>query len=324
VGKGRLGCQAQLWYVFCCCEGIVSTLIQTEEGVSEYSVENVTRSLELLTFELPDGSQELTEQCLAPPLQTFHPFGRLPTEIRLMVWTLTLPSCRLVNLVMYRFEYGCDPPSCFMCPRPFDERPREAKPPVTLFVNKESRAMALEKYYVILQKDTGFQKSHRRHGHALFNERPLFINSAIDQVWMFFEYMFEGTERFASSYNQAPGCFDSIKTLELLFVPYACGVSTVEAQIVADSFVFGAGNFLKFFKNLETVRLVGEKYYPRTEIIANFAAIKDTFETQMFRKYYANANMQAPERVFHSWRRHPLRSDEDTEHEAVVTESSTE
>jgi hypothetical protein len=98
--------------------------------------------LSVLAFELPDFEQKLSPQNLGLKLETFTCFPRLPPELRLTIWTFTFPSRRLVDLTLVRPYYG----------RTIYGRGADPKHPIALHVNRESRAITLQTYHGIFQK----------------------------------------------------------------------------------------------------------------------------------------------------------------------------
>jgi hypothetical protein len=106
------------------------------------------------------GSTESAEHSSSPPLATFHPFTKLPLEIRIMIWTIALgplPDPRLIQVSMTsgRKNPGIPPEANKF----FDkDAPKHSMAPLILAISKESRSFAGQYYDFCFQRKP-FHKS---------------------------------------------------------------------------------------------------------------------------------------------------------------------
>jgi len=103
-------------------------------------MDDVVANLALLTMELPDADQQLFPLSLG----IFEPFGKLPMEIRLMVWRAALPRPCIVHL-----ETECVWAQATPFNRRFWEQKNAPPYPVCLYVNRESRTETLKHYRLV-------------------------------------------------------------------------------------------------------------------------------------------------------------------------------
>ena len=159
-------------------------------------------NLYLLRNELPDPKQELFRP-------TFHPFPRLPPELRHMIWLSALPGPRGI----WTFASANDHPA----------QARFPKPPVTSSINQESRIETL-KHYQILEEVRIIKKfdicgselvspGSGCNGSILWNKDKDFVRGDWDTLW----YSTEGMTTFLSRYllETKINFFSCITTLEL-------------------------------------------------------------------------------------------------------------
>ncbi|KAH7348330.1 hypothetical protein BKA65DRAFT_476749 [Rhexocercosporidium sp. MPI-PUGE-AT-0058] len=120
--------------------------------------------------ELPELFRTLIVQA-SNKLNTFTCFPNLPKKIRLVIWCLTFPRGRRVNLdywVGYSFRSTC---SKLDRKRTFWIETHCAHP-TTLYINQESRQETLRRYYVLLRPDSPYEPYSA--------VRPICYNPAID------------------------------------------------------------------------------------------------------------------------------------------------
>ncbi|CZR60199.1 uncharacterized protein PAC_10095 [Phialocephala subalpina] len=283
-----------------------------------YTPEEATKSLALLTFELPDPSQSLAVQSLSSQSATiFHRFSELPFEIRTIIFKLCLPGRRVHNLAPYSLA-ACDP-QCPGCNKDWDFRPRGPSPPVTLSINQESRNITLEKYFVIFQKDTGYVKMDNR-GNVVEHERALIINPEIDHVWVEFRHLLDDKDRFKEAYEQAVECFEKIQSLELRNFSWCQVIHPDTLGQLVQRFESCDGGILKYFEELEELRLVATNKHPKEEMEAAIEAIRDGVEYEMMSDFFGQVGRSYPEIIFYAWRGIRVRSDEEYEWEELIEE----
>ena len=112
----------------------------------ENVMDSLTSEFEAVRLALPDPESELFHQYLNK-LDTFHPFPKLPLELRTMIWRYAFPRGRKVMIDETIEE------KLFRCfaGRGIVRRIRRNPPlPAVFHVNKESRAIALSAYTQIL------------------------------------------------------------------------------------------------------------------------------------------------------------------------------
>jgi hypothetical protein len=113
---------------------------------SENVMDSLTSEFEAVRLALPDPESELFHQYLNK-LGTFHPFPKLPLELRTVIWRYAFPRGRKVMIdetieeKLFR---------CFASRGIFRHIGRTPPLPAVFHVNKESRAIALSAYTQIL------------------------------------------------------------------------------------------------------------------------------------------------------------------------------
>lgn len=70
---------------------------------------------------------------------SFHPFARLPLELRLRIWRQQFPAPQIIKNVSANYWGSWNG-------KPFSSHHRRIKQPVTLYVNHESRVETLRAY----------------------------------------------------------------------------------------------------------------------------------------------------------------------------------
>jgi hypothetical protein len=103
---------------------------------------DVTRTLELLQFELPDFELELVAQ----NSDTFTCFPKLLPELRRMIWRASLPGNGTLDLHSLLYSMNTNRATAWCSSK--EPRNRDPKLPIALHVNQESRRGTLERYAV--------------------------------------------------------------------------------------------------------------------------------------------------------------------------------
>lgn len=232
-----------------------------------------------------------------------------------MIWKLCLPGRSTIDLAPYSLA-ACDP-ECPGCNKDWDFRPRGPPPPITLSINQESRTLTLEKYFIIFQKDTGYVKIDTR-GNFVSTERALIINPELDHVWVNFGHLFDHTDRFASTYEQAVGCFEKIQSLEVRNFSWCQVVHPDTLGLLVEQFERSDGGIFKYFEELEELRLVATNRHPRCEMEAAVEMIREGMEYEMMSDFFGQVGRSYPEVYFHSWRGIRVRTDEEYQEEGLV------
>jgi hypothetical protein len=101
---------------------------------------------EALEFDLPK------KRWLWTPPQEFHRFSELPTELRLHIWREAFPPAGAFILRGNRFGDYYYPNDHHL---PFLWLPENSEPPVTLYVNFESREETMRNYHIMPRYDLG-------------------------------------------------------------------------------------------------------------------------------------------------------------------------
>ncbi|CZT03546.1 uncharacterized protein RAG0_10265 [Rhynchosporium agropyri] len=133
-------------------------LAASSDGPSSSFINDEKDTLELLAV-LPDVFQLLFLQ-LGEDLKSFDCFKKLPMELRLMVWRLSFPRDRLVDMNeivhvdMDHFRRGLPEPDCEIS----RGTERNCPFPATLHINQESRKETLNHYCVVLRPEGYSQK----------------------------------------------------------------------------------------------------------------------------------------------------------------------
>jgi hypothetical protein len=113
---------------------------------NENVMDSLTSEFEAVRLALPDPESELYHQYLNK-LETFHPFPKLPLELRTVIWRYAFPRRRKVMID----ETIEEKLFCCFAGRGIVRRIRRTPPlPAVFHVNKESRAIALSAYTQIL------------------------------------------------------------------------------------------------------------------------------------------------------------------------------
>jgi hypothetical protein len=112
---------------------------------NENVLDSLTSEFEAARLALPDPEGELFRQYLNK-LERFHPFPKLPLELRTMIWRYAFPRGRKVL-----YDRGCWREYIVCKFSGYTKFIRSFTPPPAVFlVNKESRAIALSAYIRIL------------------------------------------------------------------------------------------------------------------------------------------------------------------------------
>jgi len=200
--------------------------------------------LDIFTSVLPDHDQELfCQQC---PLRCFTMFSRLPKELRLQIWTYSMPRGRLLKI---REIPTLEAPTC------------HAAPPMTLFINRESRAESLSHYQLLFKDYTSLSDTFRR-------PTPIYFYPNADTI--FFENQRFWTIAAQSRSLEEYGLnFNSIKSIRFEYYrPYSRRIPQ-RAPPRLDYFIGLSGNTLdltarvplRYFPNLERVVLHAARNY---------------------------------------------------------------
>jgi hypothetical protein len=134
-------------------------------------------SLEIFQQHLPDPDQDLFLE-LWRNTNSFHDFRSLPPELRCMVWRFTFREhgrTEIIDPIIELTDYNR---------RSHSIRHRNEDPlPVSLYINRESRAEALRRYCVF----------HRQPPPGLTRLlKPLFFDPELDTLSIHTDYIFEG------------------------------------------------------------------------------------------------------------------------------------
>ncbi|KAL2064475.1 hypothetical protein VTL71DRAFT_4969 [Oculimacula yallundae] len=174
--------------------------LATSSGVTSISSVNDAATLETLA-NLPDFYQLLYLQ-LGADLKAFNCFGKLPLELRLMVWRLAFPRGRYVNFNdKIRLCMGLEDPDSTRT------RGTESHCPLlaTLHTNQESRNETLKHYSVMLRPNTSYYQGIR----------PLYYNPVLDTVFLSPQDGIESLNAVSQLQYAAPKLFGLIETLEI-------------------------------------------------------------------------------------------------------------
>jgi hypothetical protein len=144
--------------------------------------------LDFLSFDSPE--QHPPQQNIIVD-QHFHPFPKLPTELRLQIWREAFPKARNVYLGV----------QC--CTR----RPG-ADLPVTLMVSRESREETLRHYIIFSQREVDNLDSEDRNHFHLRNPSFICLNPSVDNIYMEFYHLFDKIN---------PSCKNLISTIRAQF-----------------------------------------------------------------------------------------------------------
>jgi hypothetical protein len=109
---------------------------------NENVMNSLTSEFEAIKLALPDPESELFHQYLNK-LETFHPFPKLPLELRTVIWRYAFPRGRKVL-----YDRGDWRP--YDCHDVIKYCRYFTQPPAVFLANKESRAIALSAYIRIL------------------------------------------------------------------------------------------------------------------------------------------------------------------------------
>jgi hypothetical protein len=203
-------------------------------------MDEVIDAFELLALELPDPEQELSPQNLGPKLETFTIFPKLPIELRRMIWRLTFPSRRMIDLTLALQHLGR------FCTR---RRPADPKLPVALHVNQESRSIALKTYYILFQQQPRWVNKRQPTG-----MRPICFDPRVDLVLSdlndILVLMLPG-----KVFGKDLECLNLIKTLEIR--NFRWNVEAIwNGKCTADALYYSKGGVLKYLRGLEEIHLV--------------------------------------------------------------------
>lgn len=157
---------------------------------------NSVRDLARFADALPDSHQDLFRKLIQEAPTEFHGFTLLPQKLRVKIWTMTLPKGREIRLRV-QYHLGIYDKSEFGFP-----------PPATLYVNKESRAIATKHFYFFAQ-NLAFPKM------PSLPEKPVCycIDPLTDKISISFTSLF--TEHFSlmlkTMFVCIPKCLDAIR-----------------------------------------------------------------------------------------------------------------
>ena len=131
-------------------------------------IEELTR---LALVSLPETHLALFQKLIQKPVTQFPRFSELPKRVREIIWRELFPEAREITLrVQYR--YGKYNTSEFGFP-----------PPVTYFINKESRAETKKYYYFFSQEQVKFGNMNT----LVPNPHCYCINSSVDKISVNFQ-----------------------------------------------------------------------------------------------------------------------------------------
>jgi hypothetical protein len=153
-------------------DGLLMLILRFGFRIRVPVMDKVIDAFNLLALELPDPEQELSPQNLGRKLETFTCFPKLPPELRRIIWKLTFPNRRLIDLTLVRLYRG----------RPIYGRGADPKHPIALHVNRESRAIALQIYHGIFQMRPLPIYEHKNKTKP--GIRSLFFDPKVDQFCM--------------------------------------------------------------------------------------------------------------------------------------------
>ncbi|KAJ4858360.1 hypothetical protein T069G_06627 [Trichoderma breve] len=212
---------------------------------------------------------------------TFHPFSRLPTELRLKIWQLSLPSPRLVSV-----QCGVDI-SAFARPPPdspeYTGCTSPTRIPVSLQVCTESRAEALKSY----QPSLGFFR-----GDGL-----VYFNYDIDILY------FGPREGFMAADSQFHTCMMLCEPSELARVR-RLAVNEALFRLVGDTYEFMSAT--RF--TLEMLRQVSQRMKGLEELILvpwDEEMVEESLVRERLTKQMESALQSMKTEVDPSWRAPP-------------------
>jgi hypothetical protein len=211
-----------------------------EEECHYYEIYN---SSEFLSFDSPEQLQPQQNIIVD---QDFHPFPKLPIELRLQIWRETFPKARNVYLGVQ----CCNRRPC-------------ADLPVMLMVSRESREETLRHYIIFSQLEVNnLDSKDRNHPH---HRNPSFIclNPSMDNIYMEFFHLFDKIK---------PSCNKLISTIRAKFPRQFSRIHKLHIYNCVWCEVFirrsccdSTGTWrscLELFRNLEEVRVTSVKHGP--------------------------------------------------------------
>ncbi|PVH75734.1 hypothetical protein DL98DRAFT_643579 [Cadophora sp. DSE1049] len=246
-------------------------------------------NLQLLNLELPDAGQDIVEQNLGRPLETFTCFKELPFELRLLIWDYMLPRRRVVD---FRLIWGI-----FYRSRKF--QPTRG---VGLSVNHESRNHFLKHYSIFFQGSYSFRKRKTR----IFCLDPKVDLVRVDSEEVLGDH---SRSRLARLFGQNPDCLAKVSSVEITGVEWNFLQQQCEGSLVSEA---TPCHFFEFFTGLKTIHLTESSYslswWRDTICQVGYNALVELAKD----KRPARLSEEAlPTIVMHKYRRSEARSDHD-------------
>jgi hypothetical protein len=144
-------------------------------------------------------------------LESFTLFPKLPIELRLKIWRLALPPGRHVKMDLS--HHFSESPTA---PEYVTMKEDEHSPPITLYVNRESREETLRHYTVIFRTDAIRPTKE-------YKEKPFCLDPSRDSLYFFSEWLHAEGEDVLQFWDwmyhldiSLPRGFSSIRSLEYL------------------------------------------------------------------------------------------------------------
>ena len=257
-------------------------------------------NLQLLNHELPDAEQEIVDQNLGRPLETFTCFAKLPYELRHMIWDFMLPRRRVVDFKP--FLNGL-----------WDHK-SQPKLPIGLFVNHESRTHFLKKYSIFFQcrfLDNVMNLNTWPSPYSVFCLDPKVDLVRIDSCQAFGDCL-----GILDLFKQNPECLEKCSKIEVTRTSWDDLHEICEGIMSGE---YETNNFFTYFTSLRTIHLTEDPYWA------------DKFRHTYCEKAYDGllklikherkgdlAKEPIPAIVMHKYRRNKVRSDHSFLHDGAM------
>jgi hypothetical protein len=216
TSRKELTLEKQLTY----CSGLTKLINMEDTDIKDL--------LDVFHFELPDANQEMFYQYPS----TFHPFPKIPLEIRIMIWRETFPRSRHT----WAFRLG-NMSCCDILQYPL--------PPITACINQESRSETLRKYQVL---NAGLIPCHSYSNKGLLiRPQTTFWNEDRDFLCIYWSWLFSSSLIYfwhSHFINDFQSFHNSVRTLELRLYFWVARIDDSE------------DSHLKLFTGLREIRLI--------------------------------------------------------------------